>query len=264
VYFLRKMRRHALFCHPDKPAAVQMAIETQAWLKGLGMKTTLNGFMPNPDGAVSYGGDGYVLDVANQTVEAGYSAPLARVNYGTSGFLTNIEPDQVREKLTQLMEGQYVVETRSRLEVQRRNPRMLVNIDTSAHALNDIVIERTGAKTIHLTVVYGPNKEALEVWGDGIIVATRTGSTAYNRVLGGPIILKENLLVLKLMGSAVENHNAYVLPIDTEFEIRLPANSEARIAADGKEITRVENGDIITVRAAAEKTHFIEFGNLIW
>ncbi len=251
-----------LFSHPEKLEAIRAGLEIEKWLRGMGMDVVLNGDMPDAQAAVSLGGDGFVLDVANR-LPKDRVVPIARVNFGRLGFLTNIEPnsEDVAKKLQMMMRGEYSVTARNRLAVRYTNSGFLPKKGITAEGLNDIYVERSEVKTIGLFVRFG--NLSFPFWGDGVLLATRTGSTGYNRNLGGPIIIKESQIVLKLMGVAVENRAAYVLPAEGECSITVAPNNAARLVVDGRRLVNVANGSEIKISIAPTKCHFIEFGDVL-
>lgn len=257
---MKKVKKFLLFSHPNISAAENAAQETDNWLAQLGMDVVLNGTMPDADAAVCFGGDGYVLDTANK-LPKGRIVPLARVNFGRSGFLTNIEPREIKEKLALMMVGEYIVTARKRLEVNYTNARFLPKKGITANGLNDICVERTGNKTIRLLAEFG--NMSIPVRGDGVLAATRTGSTGYNRVLGGPIITKESQIVLKLMGVPLENRSAYILPFEGECAIRVAVSDAARLVVDGCDLANIASNSIIKIREASNRTYFVEFGDVL-
>lgn len=258
---MKEIDKFLLFSHPDKPGAHEAALNTEKWLLDLGADVALNGKMPDAQGAVSFGGDGFVLHVANN-LPRDRIVPLARVNFGRFGFLTNIEPnnDDIRMKIGMMMRGEYIVTARTRLEANYTNERFLPKKGITFGGLNDIYVERDGAKTIKLLVEFG-NISTL-VWGDGVLLATRTGSTGYNRSLGGPIITNENQVVLKLMGTNAENHTAYVCPAEGECTIKVAPGNAACLVVDGHKRVNVADGSVIKIGVAPTKNFFVEFGDV--
>lgn len=133
--------------------------------------------------AIVVGGDGTILR-AGQAL-AGFDTPILGVNLGRMGFLADILPKEIDEKLSALFLGNYVLDTRFLLQMQIMQDGAVVFEDT---ALNDVVLH--AGKSVH-TIDYKLQIDGQDVYrhhADGLIIATPTGSTAYNLSAGGPII----------------------------------------------------------------------------
>ena len=190
--------------HPDRPDALALATDTASWLTERGDVARILQFS-GPDRvseagtdvelddvdfggttvAVSMGGDGTFLRVVR--LAATEDVPVLGVNFGRLGYLPDLLPDQVRGALTKVFEGKAIIEDRCALDVAISD-RSLGDGITALLALNEVVIEKIDfGHTVRLaTSVDG--EEALTYSADGLIVATPTGSTAYNLSAGGPIL----------------------------------------------------------------------------
>ena len=135
-----------------------------------------------PDFVVSIGGDGTLLKAAREAVRCG--APVIGVNLGALGFLTGLDLCEI-DRLELLLKGEYIVEKRMMPEVKilRENTEIYSEI-----ALNDCVISRgLKMRTIPLSL-FSDGNEIKTFNGDGVVIATPTGSTAYSMSAGGPIV----------------------------------------------------------------------------
>ena len=133
------------------------------------------------DLAVAIGGDGTIVHVAKAAAEAG--CPVLGINAGHLGFLAGLEADEL-EALPLLLSGEYTVDERALLEV-------IVHTDQGAitrYALNEAVISRGGLSRLVDVMVSADGGEVLSCRGDGVIIATPTGSTAYSLSAGGPVV----------------------------------------------------------------------------
>ncbi|HBN85864.1 MAG TPA: NAD(+) kinase, partial [Clostridiales bacterium] len=140
-------------------------------------------FAPQLDCVICIGGDGTFLYVARRFYR--YKIPILGINHGNLGFLTNVERADTENAIDQILAGQYILEKRMMLEGSvYRNGKLLYK-DT---ALNDIVIKNDiNSKIIHVKTYYD-NLLIDNYPGDGLIVCTPTGSTAYSLSCGGPIV----------------------------------------------------------------------------
>ena len=147
--------------------------------------------LPNADLVICFGGDGTILHMAKTATRK--NIPILGVNIGTMGFMAELEATELNE-LKRLATGDFSVDGRMMLDVTVQRDRDIIFHDI---ALNDAVITKGAvARIVHLAVKCD-GVEAMECGGDGIIVATPTGSTAYSLSAGGPIVEPEarNILI---------------------------------------------------------------------
>ena len=147
--------------------------------------------MGNADLVICFGGDGTILHIAKAATKRGL--PLLGVNIGTLGFMAELESTEL-DKLRLLAEGKYTIDNRMMLDVTVQREREIIFHDI---CLNDAVITKGAvARIVHLAVKCD-GIQAMECGGDGVIISTPTGSTAYSLSAGGPIVepTAENILV---------------------------------------------------------------------
>ena len=131
---------------------------------------------------ISLGGDGSMLRMSK--LAARYNVPMLGINMGYLGFITELELEEL-DRLGEILDGKYTLEKRMMLDVEVRRDNELV---FTGFGLNEAVVSRTDpAHAIRLTA-YGDNRKISDYAGDGIIIATPTGSTAYSMAAGGPIV----------------------------------------------------------------------------
>ena len=201
---------------------------------------------------IVFGGDGTILRAARQTLGSG--VPIIGVNMGGTGFLTEIEVTEFDNVIPDLLSGNYTVERRMMLEIEiRRNGELLMRDS----ALNDIIIRGQG-KTIELAVS-GDGNRIMSYVGDGLIVATPTGSTGYSMSAGGPIVepSARNILV-----TPVSAHLLMTKPfvLDSErlvtVEILPEKQNPAYVSVDGNEYLRIYSSDEITIKESGQSVQF--------
>ena len=257
---MSERKKIGLMCDKKKKEARELMVEVRKWLKARGCQTfsVTKKNIETPNVIIAFGGDGFILHSADKISKQGFLIPFVRINFGRRGFLANVEPHEVFERLNQLLHNDYIVTKRARIEVTVASPGQA---EIKADALNDIVIERTGTRSLLYKVIIN-GKEKIETIADGLIFCTRTGSTAYNRALGGPTLLKEDKFVLTKVGRTNPEEPFYfVRPATSVFQLT-GLKGKPRVAVDGDELLKLKEDNSVTIRISPQKTLFIEFGDL--
>ena len=199
---------------------------------------------------VAIGGDGNLLRATR--VIAGCPVPIIGVNRGRLGFLTDVKPDQMLAALDAILEGNYLAEERLMLKARIRGSRGKAR---SLNALNDVVLQKAESGRIldfettvdgHYVNTHG---------GDGLIVATATGSTAYALSCGGPIIRPDvAALVMVPICPHTLSDRPLVLPGSSRIQVRLPPGTEGRaqVICDGEELGQLDASQTLEIVAAQE------------
>ena len=197
---------------------------------------------------VAVGGDGTMLHAAR--LAAPHSVPVLGVNRGRLGFLADISPTDVRDRLDDILGGNYVKDRRAMLQatlISSRSP------DRSCHALNDVVLQKwqTGRMLDFETWIDG--RYVNSHGGDGLVIATATGSTAYALSCGGPILYPElDALVLAPICPHTLSDRPIVVRSSSTIEVRLLERPDtyAQITCDGVSLGELEAGDRLMVMPA--------------
>lgn len=199
---------------------------------------------------IAIGGDGTLLRAARRV--AGRAVPLVGINRGRLGFLTDISPDVMLGAVDEIIAGDYLADERSLLEARIVGPG---RENDSMFALNDVVLQKgeAGRTMDFVTSVDGVyvNTHA----GDGLIVATATGSTAYALSCGGPIIQPDvDALVMVPIAPHTLSDRPLVLNASSLIDISVePGGSlPAYVACDGEELGRLGPEERLRVRTAEE------------
>jgi len=210
--------------------------------------------LPWPGDALvlSFGGDGTFLNRAREAE----GRPVLGVNVGRLGFLADIEVGMLSEALHHVKTGSYTIEERTQLEIiSGAFPEAPVR-----YALNELVIERGGMPgllRIHVTI----NGEILNAyWGDGLIVATPTGSTAYSLSAGGPIVVP---MTPAFVLSALAPHSLTVRPVVVPDTVTLhlsieEAGSDCVVAVDGVRTPLRDTHATLTLRKAPQPVRLVK------
>lgn len=211
------------------------------------------------DMGIIVGGDGTVLRLVRSLLS--YQFPFWAVNYGHLGYLTECEPDEAFDALDRILHGQYRIEKRAMLSGYLEHNGEKRHFD----ALNEAVIHRSAyMRTLKMQLSIG-GTGIMEFSGDGLLISTPTGSTAYNLSAGGPILLPDSR---HFVITPICPHSALCAPLvvtgDKEIcvEIQLGVKTEEddmpKLLIDGCERLNVEPGDRIVCQLAACTTDFVK------
>ncbi len=205
--------------------------------------------LPAVDLVVAVGGDGTLLHAARHV--AGRDVPLLGVNRGRLGFLTDISPEHMLQAIDAILAGDYLSERRSMLAAK-----LAGRPDAEAlFAVNDVVIQKgeTGRMLDFTTVVDGVYVNTHR--GDGLIVATPTGSTAYALSCGGPIIQPNvNALVMVPICPHTLSDRPLVLPSTSTVRVSLERDTHgpAHVVCDGEALAKLGAGETVTISLATQ------------
>ncbi len=200
------------------------------------------------------GGDGTLLAVAR---EAGSRpVPILGVNQGALGFLAEVAPEELDAVLGRVLAGDFDVVPRTRLQVRAlRGERVLIQ----SLALNDAVINRSDLSRMIDLETWTDGAPVTTYRGDGLIVATPTGSTAYTLSAGGPILMPgSRALVLTPICPHGLSQRPVVVPDTSRLEIRVfPRDGTANLTLDGQVAVTLETDDRVEVQGSEHPAHFV-------
>lgn len=224
-------------------------------IRGLGAGVSLETLVRKADALLVLGGDGTMLNAARAAAEGG--VPILGVNLGGLGFLTETAQESLYPALTRVLRGEVKLERRMMVEaiVRRAGSRKI----WSAIGLNDAVIHPSErSRVIALDLKIG-TKEIGTLVGDGLIVASPTGSTAYSLSAGGPIVRPT---VEGLLATPISPHTVTWRPLlvgaDETIRLRLRAgHPRASLTMDGQVARTVVPDDEITIRRARRRVALI-------
>ena len=216
--------------------------------------TRLDREMQTADLVVCFGGDGTILHMAKSATRRGI--PLLGVNIGTMGFMAELESTEL-DKLALLGTDSFTIENRRMLDVTVQRDRDIIFHDIS---LNDVVITKGAVARIVYLTVKCDGVQALECGGDGLIVATPSGSTAYSFSAGGPIVEPEaeNILITPIC--AHEMGARCIVASDRRVvtvELARNARRNAYLSVDGGKALRLNMGDVTTIRRSKLETKLV-------
>jgi NAD+ kinase len=204
---------------------------------------------------VSLGGDGTMLRAAVRASAAG--VPVLGVNLGHLGYLTEVEPAGLEDALGRFLEGRYELEERMVLDVEVRGSEEA----RRALALNEAAIEKTEpGHTIRLEARIA-GRPFMTYTADGVIVATPTGSTAYNLSVRGPVLSPRlRAIVLTPVAPHMAFDRALVLEPAEWLELTLAGTRPAALVVDGATLATLAPGDSVACREAERPARFVVFG----
>lgn len=202
---------------------------------------------------VSFGGDGSMLRAVRLLADGG--VPVLGVNYGSLGYLTQVEPSEAAAAVERWLNGDFRIETRMRVAVE------LPGVSSAPAALNEIVVEKIDSgRTIRVDVhIDGRPFHTYEA--DGVIVASPTGSTAYSLSVRGPLVDPTHAaLVVTPVAAHTLFDRSLVLSPDAEVSLTVLGDRAAGVAVDGRVITQIEPGATVVCRAALQPARLVTFG----
>jgi NAD+ kinase len=205
------------------------------------------------DACITLGGDGSLLRAARMAVSFG--VPIIGVNLGKLGFLSEIEPRDVRDRLPSIVQGNYWIEERIMICAELlRDSEPIGRYD----CLNEVVLARRHlSRVIHVDASVDGHRLTTYT-ADGVIVATPTGSSAYTLAAGGPILHPEvRNLVLTPISAYLSLRSPLVLPDTTEVKLTVHTDHEASASFDGQSDVELRSGDTIVVRVAPYVARFL-------
>lgn len=200
------------------------------------------------DFLISVGGDGTLLSVVRRSFR--FEKPVLGINLGTLGFLTDISMEELPKFIEDLKNDIYKIDTRMMVEGS-------VNLNKFV-AFNDIVISRKSISSMIKIEGKIDGKDFNSYYGDGVIISTPTGSTAYNLSVGGPIVypLTEAFIVTPVAPHSL-TQRPLVMPADFEIEFKIIDNQGAVVIVDGQDIYEVEQNQSIKINIASKKAKML-------
>lgn len=261
------MKRVCVIANAGKAAAVGMTEKVRAFFleRGIVCTVLMDDFSEqtsydsilkeDAECAVVLGGDGTLIRVAARLAEK--RIPVFGINLGTLGFLTGAESVETERVLEALVAGEYRVEERMMLEAS-------IEGKVFGTALNDVVITRNGFSRIISVSIMVNGKPVCDYRGDGVIVATPTGSTGYNLSAGGPVVAPTTELIL-ITPICPHSLSARSILLSGEDELHLVVreekktqDEEAIITLDGQKAEELSAEDRIVIRRSGKKAYFIQ------
>lgn len=253
----------AVLYHPHRERAIAEAEWLDEELRRRDVRTVLgNGWdadlVRKAAGAaqlvVSLGGDGTIIHIARLLADS--EVPLLGINLGRVGFLAEMTPAVLREKIAAIVAQEYRIEQRAMLDVELRQGQDREHFVS----LNEVAVARgTSARAVHIETCLDGDP-FMTYTADGILVVTATGSTAYSLAAGGPILNPE---APEIMLTPVAPHlhigRSILLPPTMTVTLRARGDRPAIMSVDGADERTLGDEHIVTVRKSARAARFARF-----
>jgi len=210
--------------------------------------------LPGADMLICFGGDGTILHAARDATM--HNVPIMGVNMGSVGFMAELERSELSQ-LALLAKGQYNIEERMMLDVYVFRGDRLVSQNL---ALNDAVISKGSMARVAEMEVLADRIPVTEVTGDGVIIATPTGSTAYSMSAGGPIVepSSKSIIITPVCAHQL-TARAMVLAPERTVSVCLPKGNRKYLylSVDGGKAVRLTGGDRVDIQKSACSTKLV-------
>lgn len=257
------MKHFYLIANPSKPGALDMAekLETEFLRRGASCVhtrgyTRADQIPADTECIITLGGDGTLIQASRDLI--GLELPMMGINMGHLGYLTQIgHEEDILPAMRDLIEDHYRLESRMMLKGCVISGGKVVMEDI---ALNDIVLNRMGIDAFRFELAVN-GQLFNEYSADGMVVATPTGSTAYNLSAGGPIVAPEaDLMVLTPLCPHSLNSRSIVLPPDNHLSLRIQTTGRTKVSLsfDGDTVVDIEPGDTIEIAKSEIETTLIQ------
>ena len=267
-----KPKSFAIWANPGKKEVPGLVQEVMLWAKDNNIKLFLpdslehlkiasnhsnfydSNVPPDIDFLLCLGGDGTLI--AGVRIFSNPTVPVLGVHIGGLGFLAQITPKELTEKLNMIKNGQSTTQERLVLDAQ------ISNSNKSHFAINDFVVQNEIAYRVTSLSLYIDGKHVSDYKSDGIIISTPTGSTAYSLSSGGPIVQPD---VFSIIVTPISPHSLtsrpLVLPADVDIEFRFNGDSEKelKLISDGQNIENFTNDSTVKISQAKHHVKFITF-----
>ena len=210
------------------------------------------------DVIVSIGGDGTFLSVISDYRHL--DKPFVGVNKGSIGFLTEISDYNIEAAFDRIIEGKYSIMERMQLKAELYDRYHKLKCEDVC--LNDVSVLRGAQPHITKLTLYIDNERVEKFYGDGIVVAAPTGSTAYTLAAGGPLVMPDLdvILITPLCPHSLQSMS-YVIHSNSVVEIQLGSfETVPLICPDGREFPNIEQGDVLKIRRYDKNVHTINLG----
>ena len=215
-----------------------------------------------------FGGDGTMLGACREIAECN-GPPVFGVNLGRLGFLTSIGADQLQNALQRIWENDFMIDSRTLLEASVIDKMKLIeNVperdSQKLFALNEFVISREQVSRVVEVEAFVNEQLLTRYYGDGLIVSSPTGSTAYSLSAGGPVVSPDaEVVVLTPICPHALSIRSVVVPLDARIRIQAPSRShnDTILTADGQNQIPVAEGQSIHIRCSRHRIRLIRFSN---
>ncbi len=256
------LEKIGIFPSLKKKEAIEFSLSLYEFLKKKGVEPVyrqeLEGFIPpnartfppeKPDFVLSLGGDGTLLQCVHRVWD---HCPVLGVNLGNLGFLTASDRERIFDDLQRVLREEFLVQERDLIEVRFKGRELL--------GLNECSIAQVNVGKIFTLLLKINGVEMGELRGDGVLVSTSTGSTAYALACNGPLIspLLHVLLLCVISPHSLSTRPLVLLPED-KVQISLPEGELGYLVIDGQDRLPLSQGDEVNVTLSSRKAKLVFF-----
>jgi NAD+ kinase len=263
---LNNIKRVGVLLRPSTPELRDMFFEAKRIFESRGIEVIIDnisggmiGTMGQPfdmmcqnsDFLLTIGGDGTLISAVRRSYR--YQLPVLGVHAGKLGFLADLDFSDLEPFVDMMIAGEYRIDQRAILQATVST----ANGDTTIYAFNDIVLTRPSiAKMISLET-YVDGRSFNTYFGDGVVISTPTGSTAYNLSAGGPVLFPlTQVFALTPICPHSLTQRPVVLPGHFEIEMKTPDLS-ALVIVDGQDLVEISDKDTVHIKLAGGAAHLI-------
>ena len=251
------MARVAFVANPGNDEAQRLADRAARWLADHGHEVAPDAAADALDLVVSLGGDGTLLRAVAGTL--GSTTPVMGVNLGRLGYLTEVEPAGLEDALGRFLSGTFEIEERMTLAVELRAPGG--EVLSTRSALNEVSVEKTEPGHTVRVAASIDDLPFVTYAADGLLLASPTGSTAYNLSARGPLLSPRlRAMVLTPVSPHMLFDRPMVLAPDQQVALEVLGPRPAVLVVDGLTIGALEPGAVVTCTEGTHPARLVTFG----
>ncbi|HEX5623440.1 MAG TPA: NAD(+)/NADH kinase [Sulfuricurvum sp.] len=263
---LDNIRRVGIILRPSTPELKEMFFEAKRIFEVRGIEVIIDNISggmidvmgqpfemmcKNSDMLVTIGGDGTLISAVRRS--HGYMLPVLGIHAGKLGFLADLNFGELEEFLEKMLKGDCRIDSRAMLQATITTK----HGDSRVVAFNDIVLTRPSISKMIRLETYVDGRSFNTYYGDGVVISTPTGSTAYNLSAGGPVLFPlTNVFALTPICPHSLTQRPVVLPGHFEIEIKTP-DASALVIVDGQDMVEISDTDTVHIKLADEGAHLI-------
>ncbi len=259
------MKKVAIVYNPEKPAALELLPTLRDWLVKRdcevlesSCKQPAERVLKDVELVICMGGDGTLLSIASKLKEC--PAPVIGINMGRVGFLTEVKNEEIFEELKTFFLGHSEIEERLMLASSARSEKH--KKERRFTALNDIVISREGLSRILHLEIYVSDEKLTSFSGDGVIIASPTGSTAYSLSAGGAVVHpKLEAMIITPICPHTSSLRPIVVSAEEKIMVKIDSprgSGKALLTADGQENLEIDDSYIVEIMRASTPVKLVK------
>jgi len=251
IPLLRFLKNLGLNAAVEKHVA-EMVVEAEPDCASVMTEASISEIAKRSRFIVTYGGDGTMLAAARQALP--FSPPILGVNLGKLGFLADIDADEAIAVVDAVLQGFYLIEKRMTLAAT------LEGNAGRHHALNDLVINKSGASRVIRIEAYVDGDFIATFLADGLIVSTPTGSTAYSLATGGPVVApSSDVIIISPIAAHALTTRPIIVPGRSRLLLRAAAEAgSVMVSADGFGVTADAKEVALHVKRGGKPVYLIK------